>query len=172
MLDSGDFQKNLRNVSRPPDKEISASPTCHFKQPGLNEGLPAAASSSLINTYKLGSLVGLGVLCGSSFGGYVRTGTLSNSLFTGAGIENRFLTLLACCLKELKFVELGGLSPVPLPSLLSSGGIRKKEPSRVHLKQSTKTNKSLKLPSVPGTVRSRYATGRLQLSFRSSLLCK
>ena len=103
------------------------SPTCHFKQPGLKEGLPVAASSSLINTYKLGSFVGLGVLCGSSFGGYVRTGTMSNSRFTGAGIENRFLTLLACCLKELELVELGGASPVILSLLSSSGGIGKRE---------------------------------------------
>jgi hypothetical protein len=89
----------------------------------LNEGLPAAASSSLINTYKLGSFVGLGVLRGSSFGGYVRTGTLSNSLFTGTGIENRFLTRLAWFWKEPEIVELGGVSPVPRSWLSSSGGI-------------------------------------------------
>lgn len=123
MSDSGDFEKRLWNVSYPLTKKYSASPTCHFKQPGLNEGLPAAASSSLIKTYKLGSLVGLCVRCGSSFGGYVRTGTLSKSLFTGAGIENRFRTLLACLLKELELVELGRLSPVDFSSFSSSGGI-------------------------------------------------
>jgi hypothetical protein len=100
----------------------------------LNEGLPATASSSLIKTYRLGSLVGLGVRCGSSFGGYVRTGTLSNNLFTGAGIENRFLTLLACCLKEPELVELGRLSPVDFSSFTSSGGIGKRETlSRMHV---------------------------------------
>jgi hypothetical protein len=92
----------------------------------LNEGLPAAASSSPIKTYKLGSLVGLGVRCGSSFDGYIRTGTLSNNLFTGAGIENRFLTLLACLWKELELANCGGLSPVDFSSFSSSGGIGKK----------------------------------------------
>lgn len=111
----------------------------------MNEGLPAAASSSPIKTYKLASLVDLGVRRGSSFGGYTRTGTLSNNLFTGAGIENRFLTLLACLWKELEPAKCGGLSPVDFSSFSSSGGIGKRD-SDLNACEQWKMNKSLKLP--------------------------
>lgn len=57
--------------------------------------------------------------CGSSLGSYVRTGTLSNNAFTGAGIENRSLILFVCLLKVLE-LELEGLMSVSFPS---SGGI-------------------------------------------------
>ena len=85
----------------------------------MNEGLPAAASFSLINTYRVGSFVGLGVRWGSSLGAYVRTGTLSNSLFTGVGIEKKSRTRFACLVKEL---ELGEFLSFPFP-FPSSGGI-------------------------------------------------
>jgi hypothetical protein len=121
------LRKACGTLEGTPDREFSTRLTCHFKQLGLNDGLPAAASSSLIKTYKLGSLLGLGVRRGSSFGGYVRTGTLSNSLFTGVGIENRSLNLFACVLKLLGLEELGASSAVAFPSFSSSGGIGKKD---------------------------------------------
>lgn len=128
MLDSSDFEKSLQNISiRYPlnQKGSTISLTCHFKQLGLNEGLPVAASSSAIKTYRLGSWVGVGVRRGSSFGGYMRTGTLSNSLFNGAGIVNRSLTLFACLLKEPALEGLDRLSAAAFSSFSSSGGIGK-----------------------------------------------
>lgn len=108
-------------LATPYEKAFWTLLTCHFRQPGLNEGLPKAASVSLINTYKVGSFVGLGVRWGSSLGAYVRTGTLSNSLFTGAGIEKKSRTLLACLAKELELeLELGEFLCFPFSS---SGGI-------------------------------------------------
>jgi len=42
---------------------------CHFRQVGLKEGRPAAASFALLKTYKVGTLQALGARCGNLFGG-------------------------------------------------------------------------------------------------------
>lgn len=43
--------------------------TCHFRQLGLNDGRPAAASRSVLKMYRLGIREGFGDLCGSGFAG-------------------------------------------------------------------------------------------------------
>jgi hypothetical protein len=92
--------------------------TCHFKQPGLKLGFPAAASSFLVKTYSVGILVDLGARCGSSFGGYTKTGTKSNSVLIGAGTANRSRTLFVCLEKDVCGTAV---SPSPSPSLFSAG---------------------------------------------------
>ena len=52
----------LRGASTPP---IIYPLTCHFRQLGLKDGLPPAASSVLENTYRLGILESFGARCGS-----------------------------------------------------------------------------------------------------------
>ena len=44
------------------------SHTCHFKQVGLKDGLPAAASFSVVNTYRLGMFVDVGPRGGKGLG--------------------------------------------------------------------------------------------------------
>lgn len=43
--------------------------TCHFRQLGLNDGLPAFAASSVANTYRIYLTSEFGRRCGSSFAG-------------------------------------------------------------------------------------------------------
>jgi hypothetical protein len=63
--------------------------TCHFKQPGLYDGAPFAASRSLANTYSVCAARLRGARCGSSFAAYVKMGNLSKSCFIGVGTENK-----------------------------------------------------------------------------------
>lgn len=93
--------------------------TCHFKQLGLNDGLPAAASFTVLNTYRLGTLADLGALCGSSFGAYTTIGTLSNSSFTGRGMEKKFPNPLDTPVDEVDFCEVSS----PFTTVGSFGGI-------------------------------------------------
>ena len=48
---------------------FAAELTCHFKQLGLNDGRPAAASRSVLKMYRLGIREALGDLCGRGFAG-------------------------------------------------------------------------------------------------------
>ena len=59
--------------------------TCHFRQPGLNEGRPDVAPSSVANIYRVCFSRDVLFLCGSSFAGYVRKGNSSKTRLTGAG---------------------------------------------------------------------------------------
>jgi hypothetical protein len=93
--------------------------TCHFKQLGLNDGRPAAASWSVLKIYRHGTLEALGDLCGSGFGGRVTRGTRSKSFFTGAGIEKRSLMRLDPFWPEEDEESSAG------PSCVCLGGMRR-----------------------------------------------
>ena len=84
-------------LATPYEKAFWTLLTCHFRQPGLNEGLPKAASVSLINTYKVGSFVGLGVRWGSSLGAYVLKQGLCQTAFSPARVLKRNLGLARLC---------------------------------------------------------------------------
>ena len=101
MVDAGNIQKSLQRIRAAYTQPIRhfSSLTCHFRQLGLKDGLPAAASPAWANTYRLGILEGFGARCGRSLGGYVTTGTWSNSFFTGTGMEKRSRTLRVCRVK-------------------------------------------------------------------------
>jgi hypothetical protein len=101
MVDAGNIQKSLRRIRTAYTQPIRhfSSLTCHFRQLGLKDGLPAAAFPASANTYRLGILEDFGARCGRSLGGYVTRGTWSNSFFTGAGMEKRSRTLRVCRVK-------------------------------------------------------------------------
>lgn len=59
--------------------------TCHFRQPGLNDGESMRAPASVVKMYSTLSLVCRRDRCGNSFAGYVINGTFLNSFCTGSG---------------------------------------------------------------------------------------
>lgn len=54
VIDAGDIQEGLdlmvSQTCATLRLHLRRTPTCHFKQLGLKDGLPAAASTSLLNT--------------------------------------------------------------------------------------------------------------------------
>lgn len=60
--------------------------TCHFRQEGLKLGLPWAASSSEMKTWRVGWELGVGDRAGRSFAGYVVKGKTSKSRWSGPGM--------------------------------------------------------------------------------------
>lgn len=69
--------------------------TCHFRQPGLNDGAPRVASSGVAKTYRICWCRDCGARCGRSLDGYVSSGNLSKRRFIGEGKAK--MLLRACC---------------------------------------------------------------------------
>ena len=60
--------------------------TCHFKHPGLNEGLLFFAASAVVKTYKACVNFELADRRGSWFASYVTRGNLLKTRLTGSGV--------------------------------------------------------------------------------------
>lgn len=62
------MSETVVSVDVPETENKASRRTCHFKQLGLNDGLPAAASPSLLNTKRVGMLAGIRARNGGSLG--------------------------------------------------------------------------------------------------------